>query len=276
LREIVVPRRDVVHLGADLPTAEALRMLARSGHSRAPVTGPVGLDEVIGVVHVLDLLDSHGLVGAVARPAVFLPETLRVSDALRQLRQQRQHLAVVVDERGSTDGIVTLEDLVEEIVGEIYDETDRDGQAAVREDDGGFLLVGGSRSTTCPTSAWICTCPTPALTRPSLGWSLPTSDTFRPSPVTPSPSTATSPRSSRSPDGRSPRFVCADHRPINTAREWVTWGEVATQLAVNVMESGQRGLRRLVVGESVAEHAERVGEQPRNVHLGDAELGGDL
>jgi putative hemolysin len=142
LREILVPRRDVVHLSAALPADEGVRQLVAAGHSRAPVTGPLGLDDVLGVVHVRDLFDAYGTVGGCARPAMFLPESLKVSDALRQMRQQRQHLALVVDERGVIDGIVTMEDLVEEVVGEIYDETDRDVQAVVRQADGSMLLVG--------------------------------------------------------------------------------------------------------------------------------------
>ena len=117
-------------------------MLIDGGHSRAPVVGPAGLDDVIGVVHLRDLVDADGPVDALARPGLFLPETLRVSDALRQLRLERQQLAMVVDERGAIDGIITMEDLVEEIVGEIYDETDRDVQAVVREPDGGAADAG--------------------------------------------------------------------------------------------------------------------------------------
>jgi len=117
-------------------------MLMDSGHSRAPVVGPAGLDDVIGVVHLRDLVDATGPVDDLARTGLFLPETLRVSDALRQLRVERQQLAMVVDERGAIDGIITMEDLVEEIVGEIYDETDRDVQAVVREDDGALLMPG--------------------------------------------------------------------------------------------------------------------------------------
>jgi len=83
-----------------------------------------------------------GPVDPLARPALFLPETLRLSDALRQLRGDRQQMAMVVDERGAIDGIITMEDLVEEIVGEIYDETDRDVQAVVREPDGVLLMPG--------------------------------------------------------------------------------------------------------------------------------------
>lgn len=143
LREILVPRREVVTLPADLPIRDALRRLATSGHSRAPVTGPAGLDDVVGVVHLRDLLDGAGTVGAAARPALFLPETLQVSDAMRQMRQQRQQFALVVDEWGAIDGIVALEDLLEEVVGEIYDETDRDVQSVVRELDGSMLVPGG-------------------------------------------------------------------------------------------------------------------------------------
>jgi putative hemolysin len=142
LREILVPRRDVLSVPTGTPAREALTALITGGHSRAPVVGPAGLDDVIGVVHLRDLVDAPGPVDAVATPGVFLPETLRVSDALRQLRQERHQLALVVDERGAVDGIVTMEDLVEEIVGEIYDETDRDVQAVVTEPDGALLMAG--------------------------------------------------------------------------------------------------------------------------------------
>ena len=106
------------------------------------MVGPAGLDDVLGIVHLRDLVDANGPVDALARPGLFLPETLRVSDAMRQLRVEHQQLALVVDERGAIDGIVTMEDLVEEIVGEIYDETDRDVQAVVRESDGALLMPG--------------------------------------------------------------------------------------------------------------------------------------
>jgi len=142
LREILVPRRDVLSLPTGTKADEALRMLIDGGHSRAPVVGPAGLDDVIGVVHLRDLVDAAGPVDALARPGLFLPETLRVSDALRQLRLERQQLAVVVDERGSIEGIITMEDLVEEIVGEIYDETDRDVMAVRTEPDGTMRLPG--------------------------------------------------------------------------------------------------------------------------------------
>jgi putative hemolysin len=142
LREVLVPRGQVTTLRADLPTAQGLRLLAESGHSRAPVVTRGGLDDVVGMVHMRDLLGGTGTVADHVTPALFMPETLGVTEAMRQLRQQRQQFVVVVDERGANDGIVTMEDLLEEIVGEIYDETDRDVQAVVREPAGTLLLAG--------------------------------------------------------------------------------------------------------------------------------------
>ncbi|GAB2958591.1 hemolysin family protein [Micromonospora polyrhachis] len=143
LREILVPRRDVVTLPIGLSAPEALRELGGTGQTRAPVVGRAGLDDVVGLVHLRDLLDREGPVADYASPAMFLPETLKVTEAIREMRLQRQKFALVVDERGSIDGIVTMEDLVEEIVGEIYDETDRDVQTVVRTADGALVLPGG-------------------------------------------------------------------------------------------------------------------------------------
>lgn len=143
LREILVPRREVVTLSASLPAQQALRELGKSGQTRAPVVGREGLDDTVGVVHMRDLLDQVGPVVDHVSPPLYLPETLKVTEAIREMRQQRQQFALVVDERGSIDGIVTMEDLVEEIVGEIYDETDRDVQAVVKAADGSLMLPGG-------------------------------------------------------------------------------------------------------------------------------------
>jgi putative hemolysin len=144
VREILVPRREVVTLPADLPAAEAVTVLAMAGHTRAPVIRGGNLDDAVGVVHLRDLVGHDGTVGDHAeRPPLFLPDTLAVVDALRQMRAAREHLALVVDERGATDGIVALEDVLEEVVGEIYDETDRDVQAVTREPDGSLVIPGG-------------------------------------------------------------------------------------------------------------------------------------
>ncbi|MEH0844659.1 hemolysin family protein [Micromonospora sp. CPCC 205711] len=143
LREILVARRDVMMLPATIAAPEAMRRLAAAGRSRAPVTGPGGLDDVRGVVHIRDLVDGEGTtVGERAREALLLPGTLPVADAIRQLRQCHEQLALVVDEYGGIDGLITMEDLLEEVVGELYDETDRDVSGVVREADGALLLPG--------------------------------------------------------------------------------------------------------------------------------------
>jgi len=143
LREILVPRRAVVMLPSTMPVREALTTLAGSGHSRAPVVGSQDLDSVIGVVHLRDLLGEQPAVADAARQALQLPDSLAVSEALRRFKADREQFAVVIDERGGVSGIVTLEDVLEEIVGEIHDETDRD-ILAVRTMPDGSLVVPGS------------------------------------------------------------------------------------------------------------------------------------
>ncbi len=141
LRQVLIPRLDVVAFEEHQPAAEVLSELVRTGHSRAPVHQG-DLDRVVGVVHIRDLVGSEGTVGAEARPALVLPETARVLDSLRRLQADRQQLAVVVSEHGGVEGLVTMEDLVEEIVGEIYDEFDRDLGTAQRNEHGELLLPG--------------------------------------------------------------------------------------------------------------------------------------
>jgi putative hemolysin len=144
LREVLVPRRAVFTIEVDTPVEAARAALAASGHSRAPVVRHANLDDTVGVVQLRDLVttDRTGPVSELAQPAMVLPDSLRAADALRRFKAERQQLALVVDEHGAVDGIVTLEDLVEEVVGEIYDETDRDVQAVRREEDGSLLLPG--------------------------------------------------------------------------------------------------------------------------------------
>ncbi|SCL34026.1 putative hemolysin [Micromonospora nigra] len=144
LRAVLVPRLQVFCLDTGT-TAEAARLvLAASGHSRAPVVRHGGLDDAVGVIHLRDLVGVPGdrPIDECARPPMLLPDSLPVVDALRQFKAERQHIALVVDERGAVDGIVTLEDILEEIVGEIYDETDRDVRAVRTEADGALLLPG--------------------------------------------------------------------------------------------------------------------------------------
>jgi putative hemolysin len=144
LHEVLRPRPDVFLLEAADPCSVARAALVASGHSRAPVVTTGSLDDVIGVVHLRDLLsDDEGCTaGTAAAPARIFPETLGVLDALRQMQLGRVQMAVVVNEHGGAEGIVTVEDLIEELVGEIYDETDRDMLLVRREPDGSMVLPG--------------------------------------------------------------------------------------------------------------------------------------
>ncbi|MDU0287989.1 hemolysin family protein [Saccharothrix longispora] len=142
LREVLVPRRAVVTLDAawDVPTARA--ELVGTGHSRAPVARGGHLDDVVGLVHLRDLLDDGATLVDLARTPLVFPDSVKVSDALRRFKAEREQMALVVDEHGAVDGIVTLEDLLEEIVGEILDETDRDVMAVRNGADGSMVLPG--------------------------------------------------------------------------------------------------------------------------------------
>ncbi|HEY0449970.1 hemolysin family protein [Actinophytocola sp.] len=142
LREVLVPRRAVLTIRADLPIADARTALAESGHTRAPIVRDGHLDDVIGVVTLRDLLDDDRTLADVARPPVVFPDSVRVSDALRRFKDEREQFALVANEHGAIDGIVTLEDLLEEIVGEIYDETDPDIMAVRTQPDGTLILPG--------------------------------------------------------------------------------------------------------------------------------------
>jgi putative hemolysin len=143
LDEVLRPRPDVFVLDADQPVADALQALAASGHSRAPVAHDGNLDEVVGMVHLRDLLGPGDRpVREVAAELAAFPETAGVLDVLHQMQVRRLQLALVVDEHGAAAGIVTVEDLLEELVGEIYDETDRDVVGVRREPDGSLVLPG--------------------------------------------------------------------------------------------------------------------------------------
>jgi putative hemolysin len=143
LAEVLRPRRDVVVLNADTDCADALELLVASGHSRMPVADGGDLDHVIGIVHLRDLVGCSGVtVRHRSTPVEFFPETAPVLPVLRQLQHARQQLAIVVDEHGGAAGIITVEDLLEELVGEIYDETDRDIRTVEREPDGSLVIPG--------------------------------------------------------------------------------------------------------------------------------------
>ena len=143
LKQVLRPRPAVVVLDAASTPHEGVERLLESGYSRAPVAPNAELDEVIGVVHVRDLIDTEApTIAEVAHTPLVLPETVGALDALRRMRQGREHLAIVVNEHGSSEGIVTIEDLLEELVGEIYDESDRDVLTVERLPSGGFDVPG--------------------------------------------------------------------------------------------------------------------------------------
>ena len=125
-----------------MPVEEARTTLADSGHTRAPVVQNHNLDDVVGVVHLRDLLGEDHVVADTARPVVQFPDSLRVSEALRRFKSDREQFAVVIDEHGGSLGIVTIEDLLEEIVGEIYDEADTDVQSVRNLPDGSMVVPG--------------------------------------------------------------------------------------------------------------------------------------
>src|SRR5881396_2979134 len=133
-REVMTPRTDIVALPAEASLAEAADRVAAAGRSRYPVTGE-SLDDVVGIVHAKDILrgllaGSDAPVQEIARPAFFVPGTREVEDVLADMKRQKVHLAIVLDEFGGTAGLVTMEDLLEEIVGPIYDEYDQPPVAA--------------------------------------------------------------------------------------------------------------------------------------------------
>jgi putative hemolysin len=142
LRDVVVPRREVVTLPADLDVEEAVRRLVASTHTRAPVYRD-DLDDVAGVAHLVDLVGASGRIIDHCRPALALPESVGILEALRRMQRERQLLAIVINEYGGTQGIITIEDLLEELVGEIYDEFDRD-ISAVEHEPGGAMVLPGS------------------------------------------------------------------------------------------------------------------------------------
>ncbi|WP_091456827.1 hemolysin family protein [Micromonospora inyonensis] len=130
VREVMMPRTEVVFLSARLTVAEAAELARTETHTRYPVIDGTH-DDVVGFVHLRDLLlrpdpDPRTTVGELTREVKRLPGSKRVLAALTEMRRERHHLAVVVDEYGGTAGIVTLEDLIEELIGEIHDEYDTD------------------------------------------------------------------------------------------------------------------------------------------------------
>lgn len=149
VKEIMVPRTRVVALDRNRPAAELMKLLAESEHARLPVVAG-SMDEVVGVVHIKDVLkDLHRgqkaeefRIGRYIRAPFFVPELMKISRLLQEFQKRKTHLAVVVDEFGGTAGIVSLEDVLEQIVGEIRDEYDADDGAIRALPEGGWVVQG--------------------------------------------------------------------------------------------------------------------------------------
>ena len=145
-RQIMIPRQDVAYLSTTRTMAENLRAARRSGHTRFPLCDG-DLDHVVGLIHIKDLFRKERPVSTlreVAREIAFVPETLELDRLLKRMRTERFHLAAVIDEYGGISGVVTLEDVIEEIVGQIQDEFDVEKPEVRREEDGAYLVSGGT------------------------------------------------------------------------------------------------------------------------------------
>ncbi|ASY27364.1 putative hemolysin [Candidatus Planktophila limnetica] len=147
IHELMVPRTEVDFMDASLTISKAIALAVDKAHSRYPVVRG-STDEVIGFIHVRDLLDTSlvstgGKVQELVRNIMFMPGTKGVLPALTEMRNQRQHLAIVLDEYGGTDGIITMEDLVECLVGDIRDEYDSDDMEVQIESHTGDFEVDG-------------------------------------------------------------------------------------------------------------------------------------
>jgi CBS domain containing-hemolysin-like protein len=148
VREIMVPRIDILALSADTPIDQAIDALIKSGHSRVPVFED-SVDNVLGLLYAKDLLrlwregNDLGTLKELLRPAYFVPESKKAHELLAELQANRIHMAVVVDEYGGVAGLVTMEDIVEEIVGEIQDEYDQSEEQLFQPiDEDEYLFQG--------------------------------------------------------------------------------------------------------------------------------------
>ncbi len=140
IEEIMTPRTEVEFIDADMPIGDAQRMVNEMEHSRYPVRDNSNDDDVLGFIHIRDFILPGAEVSTVRdliRPILYFPEGKQVLAALTEMRQHNAHLAIVVDEYGGTDGIITLEDVVEEFVGEIQDEYDDEAPVGIEGETGG-------------------------------------------------------------------------------------------------------------------------------------------
>ena len=143
VKEVMVPRTDTVFLSASASKEELLKGISESDHSRFPVYRDT-VDNVIGILHVKDILkalvnDRPLDINTMVRKPFFVPVSKHIDDLLREMRRKKVHIAVVVDEYGGVSGIVTMEDIIEEIIGDIQDEFDHETEDVVKLGDGAWL-----------------------------------------------------------------------------------------------------------------------------------------
>jgi CBS domain containing-hemolysin-like protein len=148
VRQVMIPRMEIIAVEADLPLAEIIQLISSSTYTKFPVYED-NLDQILGIVHVKDLLyamqnpqDPRKVARDFAREALYVPDTIGVSALLRQFRNNRQHIAISMDEYGGTSGLITLEDLLEEIVGEVSDPFDVD-HPQIRSLPDGLVMIDG-------------------------------------------------------------------------------------------------------------------------------------
>lgn len=147
VREIMTPRPDMVSVPVTVSAKDAMDVILKEGHSRIPVYKDT-YDNILGILYARDLMNliakgrTAESLDELIRPAIVVPETKRVSELLRELQQKKIHMAIVVDEYGSTAGLATIEDLLEEIVGEIYDEYDLEEQRIEKLDENNVRVDG--------------------------------------------------------------------------------------------------------------------------------------
>ena len=152
VREVMVPRLDMAVVEAESPLSVVAETMVNRGHSRLPVYEET-IDKILGIIHARDILASlasrvsDDTLRVLVRPAFIIPETKRVDDLLEELQERRTQIAIVVDEYGGTEGLVTMEDLLEEIVGEIEDEFSRSRDAQVIHEADGKVLVDAGVTT---------------------------------------------------------------------------------------------------------------------------------
>lgn len=145
--EVMAPRTDMYAIDENESTGDAVRIFLESGHSRIPVYKE-DIDDIVGILYAKDLLgplsraDRLIAIKNIMRKPLYVPETMKTDEALETMKKARKHLAIVVDEYGGTAGLVTLEDLIEEIVGDIQDEYDKETPEIMRVDDGTYVVQG--------------------------------------------------------------------------------------------------------------------------------------